>query len=136
MRQNYLGIALGFLLFFWPFGSSQKTFHLNASSAVPAASATVKLGQDSNGNTTIDLRVYHLAYPTKLTPSFMAYVVWIQPNGRPAEELGQLRVNSHLTARFKAITPYSSFRLLVAAANNTQAVEPGSHIIFHGEVSR
>lgn len=136
MTSRYLVSAAALLLFVWPFGSGGKSYALHASPLAAGATATVKLGRDRNGNTTVDIRVKHLAHPTQLTPAYMEYVVWIEPNGRPAENRGLLRVNAHLRARFQTLTPYRDFRILITAENNAQAAQPSGEVVLQGAVSR
>jgi hypothetical protein len=104
--------------------------------SVPAATGTVNLGADSNGNTQVDLKVQHLAKPQNLTPPKSTYVVWIQArDGRP-ENQGQLQVNDNLEGEFKTTTPLRTFDIYITAEDGASATVPTGPGVFHRVASR
>ena len=115
---------------------SHHTAQMNTAPGVPAATGNAKIAKDSNGNTTVDLRVKHLADPQKLTPPENVYVVWIQPRGEQAKNMGALTVNKDLSANFHAVTPYKDFDLFVTAENNATAATPTGTQVMTQHVSR
>jgi hypothetical protein len=109
---------------------------MTPSTSVPAATATVDVGQDRNGNTTIDLRVQHLAQPDRLTPPASTYIVWIQPRDEQPQKQGQLKVGSDLSARFQATTPARQFTLFVTAETDAAATQPSGQEVLRQEINR
>jgi hypothetical protein len=124
------------LLSFAAFGCGGKKVPMNASTSVPAAAGHADIGSDQNGNTTVDLKVHHLAKPEALTPPATAYVVWIQPSGQSPQNQGRLQVNSDLDGEYKTNTPYKKFDLFVTAENNPQATTPSGPEVMRQQVSR
>jgi hypothetical protein len=117
-------------------GCGGKNVPMNASSSVPAAAGHADIGTDSNGNTTVDLKVHHLAKPESLTPPATAYVVWIQPSGQAPQNQGQLQVNGNLDGEYKTNTSYKKFDLFVTAENNAHASNPSGPEIMRQQVNR
>jgi hypothetical protein len=117
-------------------GCGPKKVPMNPAPNVPAAAGHAEIGTDRNGNTTIDLKVKHLAKPENLTPPATAYVVWIQPSGQAPQNVGQLQVNSDLEGEFKGTTPFKAFDIFVTAENNPQATTPTGQEIMRQHVSR
>jgi hypothetical protein len=96
---------------------------LSTSPSMPAAEGTVRFGTTKNDNTSIVLRVRHLAHPEKLTPPAANYVVWTKANKDAApQNIGALLVDSNLDGSMVAETPLKSFDLFVTAeaAGGTQ----------------
>lgn len=103
----------------------------------PAARADLRIGSDANDNTTIDLRVRHLAEPQRLSPPRNVYMVWIQPRGRDVPELlGQLQVDRRLEGRLRTVTPYREFELMVTAEDDTVVTEPSGQLALRTSVNR
>jgi hypothetical protein len=109
---------------------------LTASPEVPAARGEVRIGEDGNQNVRLDLRVEHLAEPSRLTPPRQAYVVWILPLGAPAVRQGQLVVNDDLEGRIEMTTPHRTFELLVTAEQSAAPDRPGDQVIFRTTINR
>ncbi len=117
-------------------GCGGKKVPMTASTSVPAAAGHAEIGSDRNGNTTIDLKVHHLAKPESLTPPATGYVVWIQPSGQAPQNQGQLQVNGNLDGEYKTNTSYKKFDLFVTAENNLHASNPSGPEIMRQQVSR
>lgn len=125
------------MLAFWFFGGSKSTrIPLNPNQMVPAARGSVLAQQTHNGNTRINLTVHDLAQPVKLTPSATHYVVWVQANGYPPEDVGTLKVNNDLNGKLTAETPFSDFAIFVTAEQSTQPRSPGPERVLSGVVDR
>lgn len=107
-----------------------------ATTLVPAADGSVKMGTDSNGNTSVELNVKHLAKPESLTPPATSYVVWFQSSGTAPQNKGVLRVDDELEGNFKAVTPFKVFALMVTAENDPRASSPSSTVILKQQLSR
>lgn len=129
MKQMLLTIGLAMLVL----GCAQ-TVPLRTTPVAPAASGQAKVAQDGNGNTTVDLRVEHLAPPENLTPAKSVYVVWAQaPQGRLIN-LGQMLVGKNRVGKFRGVTPLTNFRILVTSEDLAAVVSPSKDEIFTTEV--
>jgi hypothetical protein len=113
-----------------------KKVAMTAASTVPAATGHAEIGTDRNGNTTIDLKVQHLAKPENLTPAASTYVVWIQPRGGAPQNQGALQVNSDLNGEYKGTTPYKNFDILVTAENDAKTNTPSGQEVMRQHVER
>ena len=129
-------LLIGLFLFDAACLQSHHTMQMTTAPGVPAATGNAKVGKDSNGNTTVDLQVKHLADPQKLTPPENVYVVWIQPRGEQAKNMGALTVGKDLSADFRAVTPYKDFDLFITAENNATAAAPAGAQVMTQHVSR
>lgn len=117
-------------------GCGGHTYHLNPAMSVPAATGTIQVGHDKNGNTTLDLKVKHLAKPGNLTPPATTYVVWIQRPGVSAENQGQLQVNDNLEGEFKTTLPYHNFQIFITAENNPHATSPSGQEVLRQDITQ
>lgn len=115
-------------------GCGAKEFHLSSTPVVPAASGDVKVSQDNNGNTRIDVQVKNLARPSELTPPKDVYVVWIQPAGMPPENAGELKVGNDLKASLTALTPRRNFDLLITAEQNPRTTNISGPVVMRTEI--
>lgn len=115
-------------------GCAGHRYHLVPAPSVPAASGSVQVKTDQNGNDVIDLKVKHLAEPSALTPPSNTYVVWIQPPGKPPINQGELRVGDNLEGEFKTTTPYKRFQLFVTAENQAKVAAPSGQRLLRQEI--
>ncbi|NNN06362.1 MAG: hypothetical protein HKL90_10720 [Elusimicrobia bacterium] len=98
---------------------------MNASPTVPAAEGRVKFGGASNGNTSIDLTVKHLADPARLTPPANNYVVWVRASkNAAAQNIGALSVDKNLTGTLNTVTALRTFDLFITAEGSGQVQLP------------
>ncbi|MBV9073389.1 MAG: hypothetical protein JOZ10_07150 [Acidobacteria bacterium] len=112
-------------------------FKMRAGESNPAAMGIVHVNTDRNGNLELELDAKHLAPPDRLTPAHSSYVVWIQPSGKSAEVLGQLRVNNKdEAASFKTSVPYHNFDVFVTAEDNPKPDMPGSIEVLRASVQK
>jgi len=126
MERKYFAVATAFLLSLAlaACGHSVRKFDFNNSSITPAAAGRVTTNHDRNGNTTVNVRVYHLADPQKLTPPQTLYVVWEQERGMDAKNLGQLKVDKDLNGSFSTTTPDKNFDVFITGENDAKAQSP------------
>lgn len=101
-----------------------RDFHMISDASVPAAQGHLSTDTDRNGNTKIHVDVDHLAQPSALTPASNTYVVWVQPRGQAAQNVGELRVNSDLHGSFRTSVPYKTFDVYVTAERDPRASAP------------
>lgn len=113
------------------------TEKLSASSDLPAAEGTVRCAKADNDNTSIDLKVKHLASPDRLTPAAAVYVVWTKADkDAPPRNIGALVVDESLTGRLQTITPLRRFELFVTGEATGQATSPSGEPLLWANCSR
>jgi len=122
MRKLY-AICLTFALF-CTIAYAAKKYPMTAASIVPGARANVEISKDKNGNTSLKMKVQHLANLANLTPRAAAYVVWLQERGGNSENKGQLTMDKNLAATFETVTPFKSFDVFVTAEQDPRATGP------------
>jgi hypothetical protein len=113
---------------------SAKKFPLTAAASVPAARGHVDVGRDKNGNTTVELKVQHLATPENLTPPRTAYVVWFQERGAEPLNQGVLKPGKNLKATFRSVTPLKAFDVLVTAESDPNTKSPEGPEVMRASV--
>ena len=112
-------------------------FKMRAGESNPAAMGVVHVNSDRNGNLALVLEAKHLAPPDRLSPAHSSYVVWIQPSGKPAEVLGELRVNTQdEAASFKTAVPYHNFDIFVTAEDTPKPETPSSTEVLRTSVQK
>jgi hypothetical protein len=110
---------------------------LSNTGIAPAATGTIHIDNDRNGNTEIKLTVEHIAAPQALSPARQYYVVWIEPRGQQPELAGRLRVNrDDLAASIETLTPYDNFQVFITAENSEIPTMPSSTVLLRGTVQR
>jgi hypothetical protein len=107
---------------------------LTGSAVSPAAAGTVKAKLDDNGNTSVEVRVEHLAPPERVSPGATAYVVWIIAEGAPAVNVGELKVNTDLEGSLNTVTPQHAFTLKITAESSATASSPAGPVVLSGSV--
>lgn len=114
------------------FGIGQHKITLRPASAVPGASGEAEIGRDKNGNSTVHLRVWHLAPPENLTPTARVYVVWVQAGGAPAENKGVLKVNDDLQGEMRFLTAAREFEVFITAEITPSPAAPSAQPVLLG----
>lgn len=110
---------------------------LSASSSMPAAEGTLRCGKAPNDNTSIDLKVKHLANPDRLTPPASVYVVWLKTDKDAApQNIGALEVDADLSGRLRTVTSYRRFELFVTGEAAGQAASPSGEPLLWANCSR
>jgi len=116
--------VLVLFLFVWPF-SSGKTYHMVASSSVPAASGIVSVKKGNpNLNTELDIKVTNLAAPSNLTPPANVYILWVRPIGGAAVNEGAIRVNKNLDGELKTVTTLKNCDVFITAEQSATVTSP------------
>jgi hypothetical protein len=105
-----------------------ETFALGASPEIPAAQDTARIQTTRNGNLEIKLAIHHLAPPGRITPGSEVFVVWARglAPGSEAQNLGALKVDKNLKAKFTATTAMSSFDLFITCEQSQTAPTPAA----------
>jgi hypothetical protein len=109
---------------------------LTNTGVAPAAAGKITTGTDQNGNTSVEIKVEHLAQPQSLKPSKQTYLVWIQPSGQSAQLLGALKVGDDLKGEVKGSTPFKDFDVIITAEDQLKADTPSSTVVLKGNVAR
>jgi hypothetical protein len=113
---------------------ADRKYPMTAASIVPGARAQVEIGKDKNDNTSLRVKVQHLANLENLTPRANAYVVWLQERGSTSENLGQLKVDKNLNGTFESVTPSKKFDLFVTAEMDLKTKTPGGPEILRAAI--
>jgi hypothetical protein len=101
-----------------------KKYPMTVAAMVPGARAEVAISKDKNGNTSLKMKVQHLANLENLTPRASAYVVWLRERGGDSQNQGQLKTDKNLAATFETVTPLKSFDVFVTAEQDARATAP------------
>lgn len=132
-RERLIAMLLGVALV-TSIACAKRQVSLQPTPLVPAASGSLDVGKDDNGNTTVELKVKHLARPAQLTPPRNAYVVWTQRPGAPARNEGQLTVGDDLDGEFRTVTALRNFDVFITAENSPTAQQPSGPVVFRSTV--
>jgi hypothetical protein len=117
--------------------ASADQFRMRAGESNPAATGVIHANTDRNGNLSIEMEAKHLAPPDRLSPPHSTYVVWVQPAGKPAEPMGELRVNKDdMAASFKTSVPYHNFDIFVTAEDNPKPDTPSGPEVLRASVQK
>jgi hypothetical protein len=123
------------LLAIWPWSAS-KEYPMRASSSVPAAAGIVKVQRDKDsGNTKLDIRVWHLANPSRLTPSATNYIVWVRPRDGAAVKQGAIRVDKNQKGEVKLVTMAKDFEVFITAEQSESADVPSDFQVLRTDVT-
>lgn len=95
--------------------SCASTAKFPVSSAVPAADITAKKKQDKNNNYVIEVTARNLAEPSRLSPSYSNYSVWIVVENGSIKNLGQLINDNAKKATLETITPFNVKEIFITA---------------------
>jgi hypothetical protein len=133
MKRVVLSLITAAVLIATP-AMAEKKVDMKTSSTVPAAEGRAILEHDRNKNVQVTLEVRHLAKPQSLAPAKDTYVVWIQPEGQEANNVGVLRVNDELKGDFRTTTPYKKFDLFVTAEDSPTVSSPSGTEIMRQQL--
>lgn len=123
------------LALIWPFGSGKK-YEMQANKSVPAASGTVTVSRDKdNQNTKLDIKVNNLAAPSSLTPSDSVYIVWIEPNGYPAQKEGAIGVGNDLSGELNVVTTAKNFDVFITGEPGASVTQPSGPKVLKAHIN-
>lgn len=117
-------------------GGSPGPQTMTTSAESPAAEGTVEATKAPNDNTKIEVRVKHLAAPSKLADDASVYVVWIQASKGEVQNVGALEVDKDLVGKLDTTTPHKSFTLTVTPEPSARMGAPTHKPVFRAEVNR
>lgn len=110
-----------------------KTYTMQTTTLEPGAVAKLDVRANA-GNTEITLKAEHLAKPTLLSQPATNYVVWVEPEGRPAQNVGVMHVDDGLKGEVKATTTATRFMVLVTAEDDAKAIAPSDRVVLKANV--
>jgi hypothetical protein len=107
-------------------GGGGTTVPLQTAESVPAATGSVKIRPERDGNQVVQMRVEHLAPAQKAEQGASAYVVWVEPRdpAGPPQNMGVLQPNEKLEGRFETKVPYKNFEVFVTPEERPGARAP------------
>ena len=112
-----------------------KTYTMQATSLTPGATGTVDAKADkTGGNTTITIKVDHLARPTLLTPPANEYVVWLEPEDGSPQNQGVLQVGDNEKGDLRMTTTSSKFKVIVTAETEQHPKSPSNRVVLQSDV--
>ena len=110
---------------------------MSVSPTIPAAESTVRFAKTTNDNTSIDLKVKHLAQPEKLTPPAQNYVVWVRSSKTaPPQNIGALSVDKNLTGTLQTVTSLHAFELFITGEASGQVQQPAGPPLMWTEYTK
>lgn len=111
---------------------------METSAAIPAAEAKLKLKNEDNQNTKVELKVERLAEPSEVVQGTSTYVVWVRPAGKGAapQNMGALRVGRDLKAELDTVVPYTDFNLFITAEKSPTVTNPTTEPLLWTEIGR
>lgn len=117
--------------------SGPQTVPMTVSKAIPAAQGTIKSASISNGNTSLEVQVHHMAAPERVEAGATTYVVWVQALGQRApQNLGAIRIDDDLHGSLKTVTPLRSFNVFITAEPSSTAAVPTTAQLLTASVQR
>ena len=115
--------------------SCAKKLTFGTSNVVPAATGSVKIKSDKNGNSSINLSVKNLAKPRDLTPPKSNYVVWMVTKENGTKNIGGLNtssgfLSSKLKSSLKTVTPYKPTAFFITAEDDANVRFPNGTTVL------
>jgi len=109
---------------------------MTSSPEIPAAQGTARASSADNGNTTLEVQVWHLAPPEKVAAGATTYVVWAREDHGAPQNLGALRVDDDLRGTLKTVTPLHSFAVFITAEPSGTTMSPTNGQLFTASIQR
>lgn len=125
--------AIFMLALFWPIGGGNKV-QMMAGKVTPGAQGIVTLTTTSNDNVKMDVKVQDLAKPTALTPPQSVYVLWIQPEGQPPHNEGEVKVDIKQSGQIHAQTSHNRFKVFITAEQSPEVKSPVGPEVLSADV--
>lgn len=128
--------ALALILMVALAGSScTPNMKFNTSTIVPSATGDVKVRKDRNQNYAINIRIFNLAEPEKLSPAKGAYVVWMESDGNTPKKLGRINTGTGLfskalKAEMNTTVTTKPTRVFVSAEDNADVDYPQGAVVL------
>jgi hypothetical protein len=117
------------------FGSSDSKQPLQASAGNRTGQGTVDAKVGDNGNTDVEVRVKHLAEPSRVAADASVYVVWLKPRNAAIQNVGALELDTDLVGQLNTTTPHRSFTLSVTPEPSSRMARPSHDAVFTSDVA-
>ena len=132
-KVSISGFIIAMLIF--TFSACVKKEAFITSQVVPAARGFVKINRDNNKNYVIHLEITGLAEVKRLQPSKNVYVVWMDSEKGPANNIGQINSSTHmlskaLKASFQSVSSSKPSKIYITAENEASAEYPDTMIVL------
>lgn len=111
-------------------------FPLQASRAMPASEGMAFAAEAPNGNTSLTIRVKHLAPPERISADASTYVVWVMTSEGTPQNVGVLTVDKELEGTLTTITPHKRFRVMITPEASGQVLRPAHDEVFSSQIER
>lgn len=133
LRNLFLGISA--LIILLSFNACAKNISFLTSSVVPAARGTVKVKTDNNNNYAIDISLTDLAEVTRLEPSKLTYIVWMDTDQGLTKNIGQLNsskgfISKQLKGTFKTVSSFKPIKIFITAEDDPNTQYPGTQVVL------
>ena len=92
--------------------------------------AAVRVLRGENGVHRVTVVARDVVPPEQLAPGATTYVVWLRQIGKPAVNVGVLRVDASGRGFFETTTPHESFAVLVTAEKSPNVSAPLGRAAF------
>lgn len=104
------------------------------SGIVPAATGSVSLKSDNNGNHTIKIDVNHLAPAASLNPDYKTYVVWMVTQSNETKNIGQLKSSTSVLSKalkgsLNAVSSFKPNSFFITAEREGNVEYPGMTVL-------
>jgi hypothetical protein len=139
-RRFFQGLGLAGALTFsacssMGFGAHETSWTMNSSKDVQAATGTVKVAKQKDGNTSVKVAVEHLAPPTTVFEGTSTYVVWVKPENGKAMNVGVLKVGGDLKGELETSTAFKDFTVMVTAEHSSSALTPSPNSVMNTTIT-
>ena len=85
----------------------------------------------------MEIKVYHLASPSSLTPSASAYIVWVRPrDGTAAVKQGSIKVDRDQKGEVKLITVLKDFEVFITAEQGENVSVPSDFEVLRADINQ
>lgn len=109
----------------------------STSNGVPAARGAVRTGDAANNNTSVVVRVEHLAEPERVSNGATTYVVWAQRDGtKVIQNIGALRVDEKLNGSLSTVLPFDDFKVFITAEPASNVTGPSGEELLTANIRR
>jgi hypothetical protein len=134
LKKNIFSGVFAMILVFSFFSCATSVTFLN-SSVVPAARGSVKVKTDNNKNYDIKISLSDLAESTRLQPSKLTYIVWMETDRGLTKNIGQLNsskgfMSKQLKGSFNTVSSDKPVKIFITAEDDAAIQYPGTIVVL------
>lgn len=112
-------------------------YKVDAEAPAYAAQAKLKVKVNKTENREVTITVDHLAPPSRIDPTYRAYVAWISVPGHGVTKAGSLDYNERRRrGKLTATSPHPKFEVIVTLESDLSAAAPSDRVILRKLVAR